>query len=64
MSKPREQRTLPNYVPEEFKQQLNDEIDLFPRIKVSYTLEIEDETVTDLTNEDFLLVKIHPYPTS
>jgi hypothetical protein len=55
---PRESRSLPNYVPDDKRAALHDEIDLFPRIKITHKLQIEDDTVEELTTDDFLTVMI------
>jgi hypothetical protein len=53
---PRDIRILPNWVPAEKRDEVMDEIDLFPRIKVSYQLKIEDDTIEEFTTDDILIV--------
>jgi hypothetical protein len=40
----------------ERKEEVNKELDLFPKISVKTNLIIEDETITEMTNEDLLTV--------
>jgi hypothetical protein len=56
IKQPRETRNLPNYVPENLRSALHDEIDLFPRLIVTHKLKIEDESVEEMTTDDFLTV--------
>lgn len=38
------------------KKSVQEEVDLFPRLKLTTNLKIEDETVDEMTTDDFLIV--------
>lgn len=54
VKQPRETRNLPNWVPAEFREEIHNEIDLFPRIKLEQCLTIDDDTVEEMTTDDCL----------
>lgn len=47
---------LPNWIPNEFKEAIHEEIDMFPRLKIEYDLKIDDDTAQEMTSEDYLQV--------
>ena len=47
---------IPNWVPEEYKEQILSEIEMFPRLKVEHSITVDDDTIDEFTIEDLILV--------
>ncbi|KAM3136562.1 hypothetical protein pb186bvf_011365 [Paramecium bursaria] len=53
-----QKKNIPNWVPEEYKEQILSEIEMFPRLKVEHSITVDDDTIDEFTIEDLILLKI------
>ncbi|CAD8205461.1 unnamed protein product [Paramecium octaurelia] len=53
-----DQRVLPNWVPEEFKDQIMNEINMFPQLDIKHEVTVDDESIVEQCNEDIFSIKI------